>query len=285
MTSQAAAVLEIAPPPSRRMGEAAKPGREVKGYWRARVLEVTHYTDKLFSFRVSRDASFRFEAGQFVMIGLEVEGKPLVRAYSIASAPYDDHLEFFSIKVPNGPLTSRLQGIRAGDEILVGRKPTGTLLIESLLPGKRLYLFATGTGFAPFASILRNPDTYERFEEVVLVYGCRQAAELTYATETVVALRESEFLGEQANRQLVYYATVTREAFHHTGRVTDLIASGKLAQDLALPLLSAQDDRVMICGNPEMLIELKAGLIAQGFTEGSSGEPGAFVIEKAFAER
>ena len=263
----------------------AKPAREIKGYSRARVLDVTHYTNKLFSFRVSRDPSFRFEAGQFVMIGLEVEGKPLVRAYSIASAPYDDFLEFFSIKVPNGPLTSRLQRIKPGDEILVGRKPTGTLLIESLLPGKRLYLFATGTGFAPFASVLRNPDTYERFEEILLVYGCRQSAELAYATETVVALRESEFLGEQADRQLIYYATLTREAFHNTGRITDLIASGRLSCDLNRPPLSAEDDRVMICGNPEMLVALKARLISQGFTEGSSGEPGAFVIEKAFAER
>lgn len=285
MTSQAAAVLEAEPSASRRPAVTPKTTREVKGYWRAQVLDVRHYTDKLFSFRVSRDAGFRFEAGQFVMIGLEVDGKPLVRAYSIASAPYDDYLEFFSIKVPNGPLTSRLQRIEIGDEILVGRKPTGTLLIESLLPGKRLYLFGTGTGFAPFASILRNPDTYERFEEVILVYGCRKAAELAYATGTVVALRESEFLGELADEQLIYYATVTREAFHHTGRITDLIASGKLAQDLARPPLSPADDRVMICGNPEMLVELKAFLLENRFTEGSSGEPGAFVIEKAFAER
>jgi len=274
--------------PLARSGSVREPNkspREVKGYWQARVLAVTHYTEKLFSFRVSRDPSFRFEAGQFVMIGLMVEGKPLVRAYSIVSAPYDDYLEFFSIKVPDGPLTSRLQQIAVGDEILVGRKPTGTLLIESLLPGKRLYLFATGTGFAPFGSILRNPDTYERFEEVILVYGCRQVAELTYATETVVAIRESEYLGELADQQLVYYTTVTRELFYRTGRIPDLIASGKLAADLGRPPLSAVEDRVMICGNPGMLVALKAELSARGFSEGSSGEPGAFVIEKAFAER
>ena len=259
--------------------------REIKGYWSARVLDVKHHTDKLFSFRVTREPSFRFEAGQFVMIGLEVGGKPLVRAYSIVSSPYDDHLDFFSIKVPDGPLTSRLQAIRPGDHILVGRKPTGTLLIESLLPGRRLYLFATGTGFAPFGSIIRNPETYERFEEVVLVYGCRQAAELAYATETVVATREDELLGEFADRQLVYYTTVTREPFYHTGRITDLIACGKLARDLARPPLSPEHDRVMICGNPGMLVDLKGALAAMGFTEGSSGEPGTFVIEKAFAER
>ncbi len=264
---------------------AAQNAPAVKGYTQARVLEVKHWTDKLFSFRTTRDPAFRFEAGQFVMIGLLVEGKPLVRAYSIVSAPYDDYLEFLSIKVPNGPLTSRLQHIAEGDTVLIGRKPTGTLLIESLLPGKRLYLFATGTGFAPFGSIIRNPDTYERFEEIILVYGCRDTAELTFGTETVIALRESEFLGELADRQLVYYTTVTREPYYHMGRITDLVASGKLARDLDLPQLSPGEDRVMICGNPNMLVDLKAALLTSGFIEGSSGEPGSFVIEKAFAER
>ncbi|MDX2204064.1 MAG: ferredoxin--NADP reductase [Hyphomicrobiaceae bacterium] len=270
--------------PARTQPPARKAG-EVKGYTQARVLDVRHWTGKLFSFRVTRDPAFRFEAGQFVMIGLLVDGKPLVRAYSIVSAPYDEHLEFFSIKVPNGPLTSRLQHIAPGDTVLVGRKPTGTLLIESLEPGRRLYLLATGTGFAPFGSILRNPDTYERFEEIVLVYGCREAAELAFATETVIGVRESEFLGEVAEKQLVYYTTVTREAYYHRGRVTDILASGKLFADLAAPPLDPAQDRVMICGNPGMLADLKAMLLARGFKEGSSGEPASYVIEKAFAER
>ncbi|RTL64992.1 MAG: ferredoxin--NADP reductase [Hyphomicrobiales bacterium] len=257
----------------------------MRGYHQARVLHVRHWTDKLFSFRTTRDPSFRFEAGQFVMIGLMVEGKPLVRAYSIVSAPYEEHLEFLSIKVPDGPLTSRLQHIAVGDTVLVGRKPTGTLLIESLEPGKRLYLFATGTGFAPFGSIIRNPDTYERFAQIVLVYGCREAAELAFGTEAVIGLRESEFLGEYADKQLVYYTTVTREAYYHQGRITDLVTSGKLFSDLGVPALDAANDRIMICGNPGMLADLKAMLLAGGFAEGSSGKPGTFVIEKAFAER
>lgn len=258
---------------------------QVKGYYASTVLEVEHWTDKLFSFKTARDPAFRFEAGQFVMIGLLVDGKPLVRAYSITSSPYDEHLEFLSIKVPDGPLTSRLQHIVPGDTVLIGRKPTGTLLIDNLLPGRRLYLLATGTGFAPFASIIRTPETYARFEEIALVYGCREIAELAYGTEAVVAVKENEYLGEMARAQLFYYTTVTREAYYHTGRVTDLIASGKLFRDLAVPPFDPAQDRVMICGNPNMLIDLRSMLQQRGFSEGSSGEPGAFVIEKAFAER
>ena len=252
---------------------------------RERVLEIHHHTDKLFSFRTTRSPAFRFESGQFVMIGLEVEGRPLLRAYSMASAPYDEYLEFFSIKVPDGPLTSRLQKIRPGDDVLVGTKPTGTLQLANLSPGRRLYLLATGTGFAPFASILRDPECYERFEAVVAVEGCREVGELAFATDAVLAVRGHELLGEMAAGKLHYYATVTREAYHHQGRITDLIRSGRLVQDLDLPSLSVADDRLMICGNPGMLSDLKDLLVEWGFHEGSSSEPGAFVIERAFVER
>ena len=256
-----------------------------KGYLRERVLEIDHHTDKLFSFRTTRSASFRFEAGQFTMIGLEVDGKPLVRAYSMASATYDDCLEFFSIKVPDGPLTSRLQHVKVGDEILIGPKPTGTLLATNLKPGRRLFLLATGTGFAPFASILREPDTYERFEQVILVNGSRRVGELAYATRVVTELRNHEYLGELVSDKLHYYATVTREPFHNTGRITDLIETGKLFDDLGMDGLAHADDRAMICGNPNMLADLRDMLEARGFIEGSSGKPGDYVIEKAFAER
>lgn len=254
-------------------------------FLRETVTAVTHYTDKLFSFRTTRTPTFRFESGQFTMIGLDVDGRPLLRAYSMASATYDEHLEFFSIKVPDGPLTSRLQHIKAGDTLLVGPKPTGTLLLANLEPGRRLFLLATGTGFAPFASILRDPETYERFEQVVVVNGSRRVAELAYATQVVTEMREHEYLGELASEKLVYYATVTREPYYHQGRVTDLIETGKLFADLGQSPLEPASDRVMICGNPDMLVDLKAMLEARGFREGSSGRPGAFVIERAFAER
>jgi ferredoxin--NADP+ reductase len=256
------------------------------GLRRERVIEIKHYTDKLFSFRTTRAPSFRFQSGQFAMIGLETEARPLLRAYSMTSAVYDDHLEFFSIKVPNGPLTSRLQHIKVGDEIIVNGKPTGTLLISNLRPGKRLWLFATGTGFAPFASILRDPETYENFETVIAVEGCRLAAELEFATNVVTDVRQHEYLGEVAADKLRYYATVTREPFHHQGRIPDLINSGKIFADLDLegPLDPAQD-RVMMCGNPQMLADVKKLLAAVSFEEGSSGKPGDFVIEKAFVEK
>ncbi len=257
----------------------------LRGFNQERVLEVRHWTDKLFSFTTTRDPSFRFESGQFVMIGLPVDGKPLMRAYSIVSATYDEHLEFLSIKVPDGPLTSRLQHIAVGDTILMSRKPTGTLLIGNLKPGKRLYLLATGTGFAPFGSIIRDPEVYEKFEQVVVVYGCREVAELECGTRTVMSVRESEFLGELAKEQLLYYTTVTREAHYHQGRVTTLIENGQVFADLRLPALDPVHDRVMICGNPEMLVELRDMLAARGFDEGNNAAPGAFVIEKAFVER
>ena len=250
-----------------------------------RVLSVHHWTDRLFTFTTTRDPSLRFSNGHFVMIGLRVDGKPLLRAYSIVSANYEEHLEFLSIKVPDGPLTSRLQHLKVGDTIVVGRKPTGTLLLDYLLPGKRLYLLATGTGLAPFMSIVRDPETYERFEQVVLVHGVRQKDELAYHDLLLQHLPQHEFLGEIVSGKLLYYPTVTREAYRNMGRVTELIDTGKLATDLSLPPLNAAEDRVMICGSPGMLRDLKVMLEAEGFSEGSTSRPGAFVIERAFVEQ
>lgn len=249
------------------------------------VLAVRHWTDTVFSFTATRSPSLRFESGQFVMIGLEVEGRPLTRAYSIASAPYDDYLEFLSIKVPDGPLTSRLQHIREGDKILVGRKPTGTLIIDNLRPGRILYLLGTGTGLAPFMSLIRDPALYDRFDKVVLVHGCRLVSELAYGDRIMHELPADEYIGEAIREKLVYSPTVTREPFKVTGRITDLVVSDSFYRDLDLPPLSAEHDRVMICGGPDMLRDLKAYYLTQGFSEGSLGEPGEFVIEKAFVEK
>ncbi len=250
-----------------------------------RVLSVHHWTDRLFSFTTTRDQSLRFSNGHFTMIGLRVDGKPLLRAYSIASANYEEHLEFLSIKVPDGPLTSRLQHIQVGDSIIVGRKPTGTLLIDYLLPGKRLYLLSTGTGLAPFMSTIRDPETYEKFEQVVLVHGVREVKELAYHQYITEELPKHEFLGEMVSRQLLYYPTVTREAYAHQGRVTTLLENGQIAKDLGIPMLNPEEDRVMICGSPEMLRDLKKMMEERGFKEGNTSTPGAFVIERAFAEQ
>lgn len=250
-----------------------------------RVLSVHHWTDKLFSFTTTRDPSLRFSNGHFTMIGLRVNDKPLLRAYSIASANYQEHLEFFSIKVPDGPLTSRLQHIKPGDTVIVGRKPTGTLLIDYLLPGKRLYLLGTGTGLAPYLSIVRDPDTYEKFDEVIVVHGVREVAELAYRELFTQELPADEFLGEMVREKLRYYPTVTREPFEHQGRITDLINSGKLFEDLGLPPLDPTIDRAMICGSPAMLRDLKAMFEARDFKEGNTTKPGDFVIERAFAEQ
>jgi len=248
-----------------------------------RVLSVHHWTDRLFSFTTTRDPALRFSNGHFTMIGLKTEsGKPLLRAYSIASANYEETLEFLSIKVQNGPLTSKLQHIQPGDTIIVGKKPTGTLLIDYLLPARHLYLFGTGTGLAPFMSIIRDPETYERFEKVVLVHGVRQVNELAYHDYITRELPQHEFLGEMVRKQLLYYPTVTREPFVHQGRIPDLITSGKLAADLGLPDLNSLEDRVMICGSPEMLRDLKALCEHRDFEEGSTSRPGDFVIERAF---
>jgi ferredoxin/flavodoxin---NADP+ reductase len=249
------------------------------------VIEVQHWTDTLFSFKTTRDAGFRFLSGQFTMMGLEVEGRPLLRAYSMASANHEENLEFFSIKVQDGPLTSRLQRIREGDIVLVGRKATGTLITDNLLPGKRLLLLATGTGLAPFASIVKDPDVYERYEQIVLVHGCRQVAELAYGERIVDALRRDELFGEIIGGKFAYYPTVTREPFRNRGRITDLIASGKLFADIGQEPLDIATDRVMLCGSPTMLEDLCGMFGELGFLEGNHSEPGHFVIEKAFVER
>ncbi len=249
------------------------------------VLSVHHWTDTLFSFTTTRDPGFRFQNGQFTMLGLEVEGRPLLRAYSMASANHEDVLEFFSIKVPDGPLTSRLQRVKQGDIVLVGRKPTGTLITANLLPGKRLSLLSTGTGLAPFASLIRDPEVYEAYEKVVLVHGCRHVADLSYGERLVATLREDEIFGEMLDGKLEYYPTVTREPFRNHGRITDLITSNKLFGDLGLPPLDIETDRLMLCGSPGMLAEAREMFDARGFVEGSGNAPGHFVIEKAFVER
>ncbi len=249
------------------------------------VLSVHHWTDRLFSFRTTRDRSLRFSNGHFTMIGLEDAGKKLLRAYSIVSPNYEDHLEFLSIKVPDGPLTSKLQHIKAGDRIIVGRKPTGTLLIDYLLPGKRLYLLSTGTGLAPFMSVIRDPATYERFEQVILVHGVREVEELAYHDYLVEHLPSHEFLGDLVTSKLRYYPTVTREEFVHMGRITELIESGRLFADLGVPDLAPTEDRVMICGSPAMLRDLKTMLESRGFLEGNTSMPGHYVVERAFADQ
>ena len=250
-----------------------------------KVLTVHHWTDRLFSFTTTRSQSLRFSNGHFTMIGLRVNGKPLLRAYSIVSQNYQETLEFLSIKVQDGPLTSRLQHIQPGDSVIVGHKPTGTLLIDYLLPGKRLYMFGTGTGLAPFMSIIRDPDTYEKFDEVILVHGCRLVSELAYRDYITNELPKHEFLGEMVSQQLKYYPTVTREPFPTQGRIPDLIESGQMARDLGVPQLNPQVDRVMLCGSPEMLKSIKAVLEARGFNEGNTTTPGDFVVERAFVEQ
>lgn len=251
-----------------------------------KVLSVHHWNDTLFSFTTTRDEALRFDNGHFAMIGLEVEGAPLMRAYSIASANYQDDLEFFSIKVPNGPLTSRLQHLRPGDEILVSKKSTGTLVITDLLPGKNLYLFATGTGLAPFLSVIRDFETYERFERVILLHGVRSVSELAYQDYLTRELPRHEFLGERITGKLIYYPTVTREPYRNRGRLTDLVESGKLAQDIGLPPLNPETDRAMICGSPAMLKDTRDLLDARGFKISPRvGQAGDYVIERAFVEK
>ena len=249
------------------------------------VLSVKHWTESLFSFTATRDPGFRFQNGQFAMIGLEVDGRPIVRAYSMASANHEDSLEFFSIKVSNGPLTSRLQKIKEGDIILVGRKATGTLVTGNLIPGKRMLLLSTGTGIAPFASLIKDPDVYESYETVILAHGCRKVSELAYGERLVERLRRDELFGPLLADKLIYYPTVTREPFRNRGRITDLIESGQLFDDVKLPRLNRETDRVMLCGSPGMLDGFRAMFTQLGFVEGSHGEQGHFVIEKAFVER
>jgi ferredoxin/flavodoxin---NADP+ reductase len=249
------------------------------------VTSVRHWTESLFSFTTTRDAGFRFQNGQFAMIGLEVSGRPLLRAYSLASANYEENLEFFSIKVPDGPLTSRLQHLKEGDRVLVNSKPTGTLILDNLQPGRHLYLLSTGTGLAPFLSIIKDPETYERYEKVVLVHGCRQVAELAYGDFITQELPQHEFIGDMIRDKLIYFPTVTREPFRNRGRLTDLITSNTLFDEIGLPPLSAAEDRVMMCGSPSMLRDLIAIVRELGFEEGNHSEPGQYVIEKAFVEK
>ncbi len=249
------------------------------------VLSVRHWNDTLFSFTTTRSRGLRFKNGHFVMVGLEVEGKPLLRAYSVASPNYEEHLEFYSIKVQNGPLTSRLQHLKVGDQVLVGNKPVGTLVVSNVMPGKRLYLLSTGTGLAPFMSIIRDPDTYERFEHIIVAHGVRQVSDLGYSEYIKNDLPAHEYIGEQVKNQLKYYPTVTREPFENQGRLTTLLESGKLCADIGLPPLDPEHDRVLVCGGPRMLEDLVQLLEARGFKEGSSHEPAHYTIERAFVEK
>jgi ferredoxin--NADP+ reductase len=247
------------------------------------VTAVTHWTDRLFSFRVTRPASLRFRSGEFVMIGLLGDtGKPLLRAYSIASPAWDDALEFYSIKVPDGPLTSRLQHIRPGDEIILRPKPVGTLVHDALLPGKRLWFLATGTGIAPFASLMREPETYEKYDQVIMMHTCREVAELEYGRQLVESLGNDPLIGEMVAGKLLYYPTTTREPFARMGRVTDNLASGKVFQDLGLPPMTPAEDRAMVCGSLAFNIDVKAILEGFGLVEGANSDPREFVVEKAF---
>jgi ferredoxin/flavodoxin---NADP+ reductase len=247
------------------------------------VTQVTHWTDRLFSFRVTRPRSLRFRSGEFVMIGLMGDnGKPLLRAYSIASPAWDEELEFYSIKVPDGPLTSKLQHIQPGDEIILRPKPVGTLVHDALLPGKRLWFLATGTGLAPFASLMREPETYEKYDQVIMMHTCREVAELEYGRQLVESLKDDPLIGELVGDKLLYYPTTTREPFPHMGRVTDNLTSGKVFADLGLPPMNRDEDRAMVCGSLAFNIDVKKILEDFGLTEGANSDPQQFVVEKAF---
>ena len=250
-----------------------------------KILSVHHWNDTLFSFTCTRDAALRFHNGHFVMIGLPVDGKPLLRAYSIASPNHSETLEFLSIKVPNGPLTSRLQHLQVGDELLVSKKPVGTLVVDDLKPAKHLYLLGTGTGLAPFMSIIQDPEVYERFDKVILVHGVRLVSELAYQ-DFITNLPKDDLLGELIADKLLYYPTVTREPFRNQGRMTDLFATGAIESSFGLPALDPVTDRVMICGSPAMLADNCALLDAKGFVISPGiGQPGDYVIERAFVEK
>jgi ferredoxin--NADP+ reductase len=247
-----------------------------------KVVSVTHYTDRLFSFRVTRPQSFRFRSGEFVMIGLPNAERPVFRAYSIASPAWDDELEFFSIKVPDGPLTSHLQKIVAGDTVIMRQKATGTLVLDALTPGKRLYMISTGTGIAPFASLIRDPETYEKFGQIVLTHTCRDVAELEYGAGLYRQSVEDPLIGELTNGRLTYYSSTTRGQFPRMGRITTLIENGSLFADLGVEAFDPASDRVMICGSMAMLHDVKALVEKAGFRVGSHSEPGDFVVERAF---
>ena len=247
------------------------------------VTSVRHWTDRLFSFRVTRPQSLRFRSGEFVMIGLLGDnGKPLLRAYSIASPSWDEELEFYSIKVPDGPLTSKLQHIRPGDQIILRPKPVGTLVHDALLPGKRLWFLATGTGIAPFASLMREPETYEKYDEIYMLHTCRTVAELAYGRELVDGLKDDPLIGELVGDKLRYYPTTTREQSPHMGRITDNLSSGKVFADLGIAPISPATDRVMVCGSLALNIDVKAVLETFGLREGANSDPKEYVVEKAF---
>jgi ferredoxin--NADP+ reductase len=263
----------------------APPVAAPPGFFLEKVLTVHHWTDRLFSFTCTRDPSFRFGAGQFAMIGLMVDGKPLVRAYSMVSPPWEEHLEFLSIKVQQGPLTSRLQHIVPGDRVLIGKKATGTLVTDNLIPGGTLWFFATGTGLAPFMSLIREPETYDRFDRIVLVHTVREVAELAYRELISQDLPNHELLGELVSGRLTYLPSVTREPFARSQRITTMIESGSLTADLGLPPLDPARDRAMLCGSEAMNTDVRALLEARGFTEGSNNNPGSYVVEKAFVTK
>ena len=247
------------------------------------VTSVRHYTDRLFAFRCTRPRSLRFRSGEFVMIGLLGEnGKPLLRAYSIASPSWDEELEFYSIKVPDGPLTSRLQHIQPGDQIILRPKPVGTLVLDALLPGKRLWMLATGTGIAPFAALLRDPETWEKYEQVVVMHTCRDVAELDYGRELIAALPEDPLIGELVGDKLLYYPTTTRQESAQMGRITDNMSSGKVFGDLGIDPLDPARDRAMVCGSLDFNLDVKAVLEAAGLREGANSDPAEYVVEKAF---
>ncbi len=248
------------------------------------VISVRHYTDRLFSFRITRPQSFRFRSGEFVMIGLPNAVKPVFRAYSIASPSWDEELEFFSIKVPDGPLTQHLQKIQPGDTVLMRTKSTGTLVLDALTPGRRLWMISTGTGIAPFASLMRDPETYDKFEQVILTHTCREVAELTYGEELARNLVEDPLIGELAQGRFVHYATTTREPYPRTGRITTLIETGRLFADLGVPAFDPAVDRVMICGSMDMIRDVKALVEKAGLKEGSNSMPAEFVVERAFVD-
>lgn len=260
---------------------AAKPVRTLPDA--QAVISVRHWTDRLFSFRVTRPRSLRFRSGEFVMIGLlDDNGKPLLRAYSIASPAWDEELEFYSIKVPDGPLTSRLQHIAPGDQIILRPKPVGTLVLDALLPGRRIWFLATGTGIAPFASLMRDPETYEKYEQVVMMHTCRTMAELEYGRALVEGLKDDPLIGEFVGDKLKYYPTTTREPFHHTGRITDNLTSGKVFADLGIQPMDRDHDRAMVCGSLAFNVDVKAVLEGFGLREGANSDPREYVVEKAF---
>lgn len=270
------------------MNAAVQPARAEadKPYRIERVTTVHHWTDQYFTLHTTRDEGLRFENGQFVMIGLMVDGKPLLRAYSIVSPNWEEQLEFLSIKVPDGALTSRLQHIQPGDELLVSKKPTGTLLISDVKPGRNLYLLATGTGLAPFLAIVRDPETYERYERIIVVHGVRLERDLAYREFLTRELQQHEYLGEMVREKLMYYPAVSREPFVHAGRITELMDSGRMMDDLGLAPLDPEHDRAMICGSPGMLADFRALLDRRGFEVSPRiGTPGHYVFERAFVEK